>query len=191
LQRLSQVFAKKLNILLHHSIIAQQQSCVYKELKLKIKTGEIAVIYDFSENCSLIQDEVQGFHWNNAQATLCQFVAYDSQNEMTEHISFVVTADCLIHDTVTVHLLQSKLCRFLSGNLKDLTKIYNFSDGGDALQYKTRNSFINLCCHKDDFGMDAEWHFFATPHDKGACDGIGGTIKRLARKVNLQNTYEE
>jgi hypothetical protein len=62
---------------------------------LKLKTGEISVICDFSENYSIIQDEVQGFHWNNDQATLHPFVAYYSQNEMTKHTGFVVVPDCL------------------------------------------------------------------------------------------------
>jgi hypothetical protein len=52
---------------------------------MKLQTGEIAVICDFSENYSIIQDEVQGFHWNNAQATLRPAVAYYSQNEMIPH----------------------------------------------------------------------------------------------------------
>ena len=28
--------------------------------------------------------------------------------------------------------------------------------------------------------------FFATSHGKGPCDGIGGTVKRLARRASLQ-----
>jgi hypothetical protein len=85
---------------------------------LKVKTGEIAVICDFSENYSIIQDEAQGFHSNNAQAAFHPFVAYYSQNEITEHISFVVIIVCLQHAIVAVHLFQSKLCSFLSGKLK-------------------------------------------------------------------------
>ena len=34
--------------------------------------------------------------------------------------------------------------------------------------------------------MTAEWHFFATSHGKSPCDGIGGTVKRLAARVSLQ-----
>jgi hypothetical protein len=37
-----------------------------------------------------MQDGIQGFHWNNAQATLYPFVACCSQNEKTEQISFVL-----------------------------------------------------------------------------------------------------
>jgi hypothetical protein len=101
---------------LHHSFITQQQSRFYNELKLKLKTGETAIC-DFSENYSITQDEVQEFHWNNALATLHPFVAYYSQNEMTEHISFVIIiSDCLKHDTV--HFIQSKLYSFRPGKLK-------------------------------------------------------------------------
>jgi hypothetical protein len=50
---------------------------LYEELKFKFNTEGIAVICDFSEKCySIIQDEVQGFDWNNAQATLHPLVAY-------------------------------------------------------------------------------------------------------------------
>jgi hypothetical protein len=117
-------------------------------------------------------------------------VAYYSQNEITEHISFVVTSDCLKHDTVAVHLFQSKLCSFLSGKLKNLTKIYYLFDGA-ASHYRSRKNFINLYYHTDDFGKDTERHFFAMSHGKGACGGNGGTIKRLATEASLQNLYKE
>ena len=48
---------------------------------------------------------------------------------------------------------------------------------------------LNLCYHKTDFGFQAEWHFYATSHGKGPCDGIGGTVKCLAAKASLQRTY--
>ena len=54
-------------------------------------------------------------------------------------------------------------------------KIIYFSDG--AASHKNRKNFINLCLHKDDFGISAEWYFYATSHGKGACDGVGGTVK--------------
>jgi hypothetical protein len=117
-------------------------------------------------------------------------VAYYSKNEMTEHVSSVVMLDCLKHDIVAALLFQSKLCSFLSGKLKDLTKVHNISDGATS-QHKNRKNSINLCYHEDYFGMDAKWHFFAMSRNKGSCDGIRGTIKRLARKTSLQNPYEE
>ena len=62
-----------------------------------------------------------------------------------------------------------------------------FSDGA-ASQYKNRKNFLNLCCHRDDFGISAERHFSATSH---ACDGLGGTVKRLAARASLQRPYND
>lgn len=45
---------------------------------------------------------------------------------------------------------------------------------------------MNLCLHEKDFQLKAQWSFFATSHGKTECDGIGGTVKRLARKESLQ-----
>ena len=42
-----------------------------------------------------------------------------------------------------------------------------------------------------EFGISAEWHFSATSHGKGACDGLGGTVKRLASRSSLQRPYNE
>jgi hypothetical protein len=47
------------------------------------------------------------------------------------------------------------------------------------------------CYHKDDFGFDDYWHFFASSHGRDACNRIGGTIMKLARKGNLQNAYKK
>ena len=63
--------------------------------------------------------------------------------------------------------------------------IFYFSNGA-ASQYKNKYDFLNLINHKNDFGINAEWHFFATSHGKGACDGIGGTVKRHAYFTSLQ-----
>lgn len=71
-----------------------------------------------------------------------------------------------------------------------LKKIHYFTDGC-AAQYKNKFNFLNLCHHRVDFGVDAEWNFFATSHGKNACDGIGGTVKRAAAKASLQRYVEK
>jgi hypothetical protein len=38
-----------------------------------------------------------------------------------------------------------------------------FSDGSPA-QYKNRRNLLKITCHNEDFGVPAEWHFFATSH---------------------------
>jgi len=132
-----------------------------------------------------LQDAVQGFHWNNQQATIHPFVVYyNTPNYSLQHLSFVVKSDCLQHDTVSVHYFQKELISFLKQKFA-VKKIYYFSDGA-AAQYKNRKNFLNLAHHQEDFYIEAEWHFFGTSHGKGPCDGVGDTVKRLAARASLQ-----
>ena len=71
--------------------------------------------------------------------------------------------------------------------MPSVTKVYYFSDGA-ASQYKNYKNFSNLIMHFEDFGLSAEWHFFATSHGKSPCDGIGGTVKREVARASLQAT---
>ena len=150
---------------------------------------QFVVIGDFSENYSFVlQDAAQGFHWNNSQATIHPFVAYYRQLGKLEHVSYVIISDCLHHDTIAVHLFQKNLVQFLQEKFSKVDKILYFSDGS-AAQYKNRKNIVNLCYHKEDFWVQAKWHFYATSHGKGPCDGIGGTIKCLAATASLQRAY--
>lgn len=70
--------------------------------------------------------------------------------------------------------------------ITNVSKIFYFSDGASA-QYKNKKNFVNLTFHVEDFGIPAEWHFFATSHGKGPCDGLGGTVKRLAARASTSS----
>jgi hypothetical protein len=48
-----------------------------KKLKSDLQVGAVIVLGDFAENYSfMLQDEAQGFHWNNTHATLHPSVIY-------------------------------------------------------------------------------------------------------------------
>lgn len=107
------------------------------------------------------------------------------------HLSFVIISGCLQHDTIAVFQFQSSLLSFLKETLPCKPKKITYFSDGAASQYKNRKNFLNLCHHENDFGVKAEWHFSATSHGKGACDGVGGTVKRLAAKASLQKPFDE
>ena len=138
----------------------------------------------------VLQDASQSFHWNNDQATLHPFVVYFRQAGKIENCSFVVISESNNHDAVEVHLFQTRRVACLKEKFGTISKMVYFSDGC-AVQYKNCNNFLNLCNHESDFGVPAEWHFFATSHGKGPCDGIGGTVKRLATRASLQRPNED
>ncbi len=124
--------------------------------------------------------------WNNSQATVHPLVVYFKHLGEEHRLSFVVISDCLQHDTVAASASFSKEVNCLPEVLPSTPqKIIYFSDGA-ASQYKNRKNFVNLCKHETDFGIKAEWHFSATSHGKGACDGVGRTVKRLATRASLQ-----
>ena len=176
-----------------HDFIAKQQSLYLTQRKESLLDNEYIVMTDFAENYSFVlQDAVQGFHWNNAQATVHPFVCYYRRLGVINHISFVIISDCLNHDTVAVHLYQKHLISFLTNQFghSPVRMIY-FSDGASS-HYKNCKNFANLCHHESDFnGIKAEWHFFATSHGKGPCDGVGGTVKRSAARASLQKPYND
>lgn len=182
-----EILVEKVDKLTCHHFIAKHQSGFLTSLKENLHSHEAIIILDFAENYSFtVQDAAQGFHWDNSQATLHPFVAYfKDRDDKLIHCSMCVVSDHLQHSTVAVHRFQQAVLQYMKLLCPYLTKVFYFSDGA-ASQYKNFKNFANLVYHKDDFGLDAQWHFFATSHGKNACDGVGGTIKREAAKASLQ-----
>lgn len=183
--------SEKLTLLLKHSFIAKKQAEYLNALKKDLPAGHVIVLGDYAENFSfIVQDEVQGFHWNNDQSTIHPMVYYykNCEGEL-ESGNFVPISECLEHDTTLVYLFLQIFINFLKSKLSP-TKLIYFTDGC-AAQYKNRNNFYNMTLHEHDFGIPAEWHFYATSHGKSACDGLGGTIKRLVTKASLQRPIHD
>jgi len=95
----------------------------------------------------------------------------------------VVLSDCLSHDTVAVHIIQEMILKEITKKCT-IKKVIYFTD--DAKQhFKNRFQISNLLHHEEDFGILAEWHFHATAHGKGGCDGVGAAFKREATRASL------
>lgn len=184
-------FADKLEKLVTHSFITNEQTTFLKNLKEILKIGEFIISGDFSENFSFVlQNEAQGYYWTRKQATIHPFVIYYKNDEnKLQHLNFVIISNCLKHNSVLVYLFMTKLIKFLESKFKLITKLFYFTDGC-AGQYKNFKNFVNVYFHKIDFGYDCEWHFHATSHGKGPCDGLGGILKRSATRASLARAYE-
>ena len=64
-----------------HSYISRAQTSYLKKQKDELAENTDIVLVNFAENYSfVVQDEVQGFHWNNVQATLHPIVIYYREN---------------------------------------------------------------------------------------------------------------
>ena len=109
-----EILSDKLELLRPHCFIASEQARFFKECKSNLVPGEVLVTADFSENYSFVlQDAAQGYHWNNAQATIHPFVAYYTDAERLCHLSYVIISDCLHHDTTAVYVYQKAFIALL------------------------------------------------------------------------------
>ncbi|GBM33984.1 hypothetical protein AVEN_263222-1 [Araneus ventricosus] len=165
----------------------------------KISQGDISVIQTFYESDDIsrlcpgkkdfVNDAIQGFHWENSQATIHPLVVYgkNSENQLLT-VCMCIISDHTIHDTATVFSFQTAVIPSIKEKFPLVKKLIYFSDGSSA-QYKNRKNFVNICHHESDFELKSEWHFFATSHGKSSCDGIGGTVKRLAARTSLHRPY--
>lgn len=129
----------------------------------------------------VVQDAAPGLHWNNSQVTVYTVVIYFRGG----HISLVILSVNTSHDTISVYLYTQIIVDFIKSNDNNVKKITYLSDGAPQ-HFKIFKNIVNLYYHKIDFGIAAEWHFFATAHGKEPCDGIGGTMKRQAVRASLQ-----
>ena len=65
-------------------------------------------------------------------------------------------------------------------------KVYYVTYGAGQ-HFKNKSNFQNLLFHEKDFGVLSEWHFYATAHGKGACDGIGTNNNHISTPKKLYN----
>ena len=101
-----------------------------------------------------------------------------------QHIPICFISDDNLHETCFIYEVQKTMINYLHKLPPQVEKLFYFSDGCGG-QYKNYKNFMNLCLHKQDFRLDAEWNFFAS-HGKSPCDRICGSVKRHAAKRSLQ-----
>ena len=184
-------FSDAIMKLLRHHYVAIKQTKAFSKKKNNLRENEGVLVGDFAENHSfIVQDAAQGYHWDNTQCTLHPFVFYFKNSELElQHESYCFISDGMKHSTSMVYAFIKEIVPFIKSKHENLEKIIYFTDGC-AGQYKNKSNFLNLYYHEEDFGIKAEWNFFATSHGKNACDGIGGTLKRCVTKASLQRLYE-
>ena len=117
------------------------------------------------------------------QYTIHPFVLYWKDGNELKHKSFCGLKDEEKHNTVAVHTFLHYVLPEIQ-LIPGLQKVHYFSDGA-ASQCKNRFNFANIYSHFENFGIECEWHYFATSHGKNVCDGIGRTLKRVPLRASL------
>ena len=78
-----------------HLFIAKSQAKYMAALKDDLNDDEVIVLGDFAENYSLVlQDKIQGFHWNMLQCSFHPVVLYYKQGgELLSHSICYISDD--------------------------------------------------------------------------------------------------
>jgi hypothetical protein len=122
---------------------------------------------------------------------LYPFVTYIKEQGKLTHFSAAIISDCLEHSTNVFHAFIKK---YIEESLKKkapmIEKLYFFTDGC-AAQYKSFKMTLNIAAFKKDFNLEVELNYFASGHRKNACDGVGGTLKRMAEESSLREKLIE
>lgn len=169
--------SEKLVAFKKHWFIKKKQSDHFQHAKENLLPTEAVLQMDFAENYSIIsQDEIQSAHWCHGQVTI--FTACASFPDKTVKC-FAVISDNRDHNKYAVWTFMKEVLSAIKKMKPELKHIKIFTDNC-AGQFKNKYSLSNLCFFEKDFGLTADWNFFASSHGKGAVDGVGAVVKRTA-----------
>ena len=181
----------KFNSLIPHYNIAKQQSAFLKKRKSELKQDTPLVLLDFSENYAfVIQEEIQGNYSSRNTCTIHPVVIYIIENERLCSKTLCFLSDDLKHDVAAVQVFIKHFIEYIKSHFPHVKNVEYYSDGC-AGQYKNCTNFLYVCQHKNLYGLNAQWIFFASSHGKSPCDGVGGALKREAAKESLITQSDE
>lgn len=173
----------------------------YKEMKClkeNLPENHCIVHMDFAENysCKSVQ-EIQSAYWNQTSVTLHPIVIYYKVPGSTEmlHKSIVVISDEMGHNSASVLTFMDTLIPEIKQLNSATTCIHYWTDSPTS-QYRNKVIFHTVANHNSLFGLEATWNYWEAGHGKGPCDGLGGTVKRMADdavksgKVAIQDTSD-
>ena len=175
-----------------HSLRAQTQHRVVRELREGMSEAEVTIQMDFAENWPVSYPESpQSVYYSKEPVTLHPAVIHYKVKESdgtvkVKHKSLALVTDDRKHDTGAILAFMGYLSKFVQDELPNVSTIHYVSDSPSS-QYRNRGIFSLLAKHRDLFGVDATWTYFEAGHGKGPCDGVGAAAKRNADLLVKRN----
>ena len=176
----------QLNRFAAHVSRVKEQYSQARNLKENLKDDEMFLHMDFAENFSCRSlNEIQTAYWNQSMVTLHPIVAYFRDGRELKHQSFVVVSNELTHSSSTVCAFLDQVIPIVKRLKSNLKSIHYWTDSPSS-QYRNRFIFSVIANHQSLYNVAARWNYFEAGHGKGPCDGLGGTVKRMADEAIRQ-----
>lgn len=178
-------FERMIPEFLKHEGTRRWQFTALKDLKCNLKKNEAIVHVDFSENYGFkYNSEVQSFHFGGSrkELTLHTSVIYliSSDNQTTSQ-SLCTISENMRHDAAAIWAHIVPLLDFIQFTNKNVNHLHFLSDSPSS-QYRNKTMFYvisKLYWHFSNLKL-ITWNYSEAGHGKGAADGVGGTVKRIA-----------
>jgi len=184
-QKFMENFLQRYILFVKHNDSANTQYDQQRRCKRNLKKGECLVQVDFIQNYAcLVQNAAQSSFFDQTQVTVHASVIYyrEEDDGDLKHKSFVHASPVNTHNSAMVYAILDKLWTEDFAEEKErlgLHTVHYYSDSPFS-QYRNKWMFHFVSKHQERYGMKATWDYFETGHGKGPCDGVGGSIKRLA-----------
>ena len=78
-----------------------------------------------------------------------------------------------------VHYYTDSPTSKIKKSAPNIHKVHYYTDSPTS-QYRNQIIFHAVANHKEIYECGATWNYFEAGHGKGPCDGLGGTVKRMA-----------
>jgi len=180
------LFLSEMTVFKKHWYTMRKQFAAFRENKASVREDECIVHVDFSENFNCkFHNEVQAVHFggSHAQASLHTVVLYTASSEPK---CMCTVSECLDHGPAGIWAHLKPILHYIQKEYPTVQHLTFWSDGPSS-QYKQKKNFFRFSTDPFDEGFrTVSWNFFESCHGKGAVDGVGATIKRIANEAVRQ-----
>lgn len=187
LEELIEHFTCLLHKFKKHVFNIKQQFSFSRELKRSLSSHECIINVDFSENYSCkYSAEIQAVHFgaSHQQATMHTGVLYVGDN--SSPLCFCTISQSKKKGPPAIWQHLEPVLDYIQAHHPSVSVVHFFSDG-PCTQYRQKGNFFLFSTELSKRGFQSgTWNFFEASHGKGAPDGVGGVLKRLADQLVSQ-----
>ena len=192
-----EIFTKQVAVFRRHMFRITEQYRQIKMLKETMPDNHAIVHMDFAENyvCQGVEAPQGAGYYDATYVSLHPAVIYYKDERGLQKVSEVFVSDSLTHSAISVNTIMKQVVEHVKGVCPNITCIHYLTDSPSS-QYRNQKIAYMVSHHTSLFGVQAAWIYFEAGHGKGACDGVGGTSKRMAddavkhQKCIIQNALD-
>ena len=170
-----------------HCNTVETQHREIRYLRDNLSPKELVCQLDYSENwAAKYMDEISSAYYDRIQITVHPMVVSSrGKDGQSKTKCYVGVSEVTNHSAPTTLAFLSKLIPMIKEEYPEATTMHFVSDSPSS-QYRNQKICNLIANFHQIFKMQASWSWLEVGHGKGACDGVGGALKRRADSLVKQ-----